>query len=82
MQRDTQVCGGDIHPSAGDLCLAGDTRGQHDACSASTGMHLSEGQKMYRNGPDYANDLVSHVVLAVTQWSLTEEKVHEGFCPC
>lgn len=53
----------------------GHARGQHDACSASAGTHLPEGQKMCRNGPDYVNNLVSHMILAVTQWSLTDERL-------
>lgn len=50
-------------------------KGQCDACSASTGTLLPEGQKMHRNGPDYVNDLVSHMILVVTQWSLADERV-------
>lgn len=58
------------------MCVCGDT------CSASTGTNLPEGQRKDKNRSDYVKDLVPHVLLAVQQWSLTEERLHQGSCPC
>lgn len=53
-------------------CVWGDT------CTASTGTNPPEGQRKGKNGPD----CVKHVLLAVQQRSLAEERVDQGFCPC